>query len=1010
MSDNFGIAFGKQKGCALLPLGIIEGKKEFFINIVFSTTSTSYYADNDYRPLIIGLNEYKKGKGISFELCAQKGKALVYTRGFAETSEGKYVFDTGKTIGDGKIHNIVLQSDGTSVVATIDGESIQTGLAIKSGVALPTDYPMCIANNRPGNPEIAADNMVLYELKVYDANTTDDSHLKAWYSPTIEDVKAHTLLDKSGNANDAAIEKTSDYDYRIERAPITYIDNGEEKQYTFSFFPYKNKGMLYPHKRQNDKTISTTGFSFSGRNDIVLPYGVREFWVRFDAYLPAAGGSWEVSAPNGKWRTGVSTDYILYSSDIDKWASSVKSQMAGKHSYVLHVLGGKNNSGLIEVFMDGKSEPFTTRTGDFLTKDDDAKYIVFDASGAEFSDVIISENKIDVNDHSTDPDTNVVKIGLTVHTGRRVEQQPAQDVGIVFNGTDNYLKCGYLANNNTKFIFDMVFSTTESRSAESDGSMPSLFSVLGGQANGTFNLGINGGNLCLRSGLNDSMLDFDSKRKINDGNKHHVRLLSDGAKLYIYLDGEEIDTGLPVTRALDEKWDNRGEDGLCVGFCTGKNICTKLVLYEFKAYRREENEDFLEAWYKPDKNYEGLCNLIRDLSESGGGLSLKGNDYKIVENGVEKSVYALPYTNSGYGEKSQYTADKNESATGRFLKSLTIPVSDDCNEVWVRLDAYARNDEWHTRFNVFIGDENDQTIKPGFYYDWTWDKPTVYVGNGKSWYGYKIPNGNKHSFVFHFKLGENGTAVSEYCMDSTEPTKYQRAIGSTDFKGKNRYVFLFADELRLSDIVVSESELTINDHCTDTFDASRVTTTAVALRTLGYTSEQEIPTSRRITYQYETKDTYSTMRRLSAAVTEQFATEREVWSPYVYIRDAIDAVRVIQRSFGFNVRTERNTLKDAKNDRASKKHVTLENLRMFLSCCDERFVQQKPGFGLSSNDFTDKYKERIRSIEEDAEKNTVIGISVDDLDLDIPKSRVINLGAITEDDILSLANEVFGKI
>ena len=152
------------------------------------------------------------------------------------------------------------------------------------------------------------------------------------------------------------------------------------------------------------------------------------------------------------------------------------------------------------------------------------------------------------------------------------------------------------------------------------------------------------------------------------------------------------------------------------------------------------------------------------------------------------------------------------------------------------------------------------------------------------------------------------------------------------------------------------------------------------------------------------------MRRLSAAVTDQFATEREVWSPYVYIRDAIDAVRVIQRSFGFNVRTERNTLKDAKNDRASKKHVTLENLRMFLSCCDERFVQQKPGFGLSSNDFTDKYKERIRSIDEDAEKNTVIGISVDDLDLDIPKSRVINLGAITEDDILSLANEVFGKI
>ena len=88
------------------------------------------------------------------------------------------------------------------------------------------------------------------------------------------------------------------------------------------------------------------------------------------------------------------------------------------------------------------------------------------------------------------------------------------------------------------------------------------------------------------------------------------------------------------------------------------------------------------------------------------------------------------------------------------------------------------------------------------------------------------------------------------------------------------------------------------------------------------------------------------------------------------------------------------------------KHITLENLQTFLDEFDDRYVPKKTGYGLSSNDFEDVYKERIKSIEDGAEPNKIVGIKMNSTFVKPDKDRVVDLKlpAATKDDI----DEVLG--
>lgn len=719
-------------------------------------------------------------------------------------------------------------------------------------------------------------------------------------------------------------------------------------------------------------------------------------WVKFDYYRGPKGYAWVQAFVNGNQDLGLhgTDDDGIYRFYGTSYAGNAKGSI---DTVKLHFDAANDTA---ELWINGtlacKKE--AAGLGGKITK------LTLSPSGWEASN--FADKTDNWMSNITVSDSEIADDALVKYSP---VQDDSKDIGIVFNGTDNYIQCPEAADRANKFIFDITFSTTDTRGGKGyNGDFPALIGNWSGR-DGTFTLGYNNGNLALLAKI-DNRKYFDSGKKVNDGKKHNVKFLSDGSKLYLYLDNEAIDTGIEVTGSIDEYWS--GEYRLRIGYGWGNDACASFVFYELKVYDNDtENDKNLQLWYKPKADAEGVYKTVVDRSSKKKHGSICGKTYTYIENGIEKNPYTFPYANKGYGDTC-YDSDKTVSSTGVGTTGLKYPVPDGIDELWIRFDL--RLISWVCDFGVDSYDKNDKNLISDYYWFSNTSHTLTIVdsdGNDEKYQTRKrwgFGDNKIHSCVLHYKVGMESSLAELFIDSMGEP--FRRIVGKTR-ANEFGYINLWCGSKgRFSDIVISASELSIDDHCTDAFDASRVTTTAVALRTLGYTSEQEIPTSRRITYQYETKDTYSTMRRLSAAVTDQFATEREVWSPYVYIRDAIDAVRVIQRSFGFNVRTERNTLKDAKNDRASKKHVTLENLRMFLSCCDERFVQQKPGFGLSSNDFTDKYKERIRSIDEDAEKNTVIGISVDDLDLDIPKSRVINLGAITEDDILSLANEVFGKI
>lgn len=83
------------------------------------------------------------------------------------------------------------------------------------------------------------------------------------------------------------------------------------------------------------------------------------------------------------------------------------------------------------------------------------------------------------------------------------------------------------------------------------------------------------------------------------------------------------------------------------------------------------------------------------------------------------------------------------------------------------------------------------------------------------------------------------------------------------------------------------------------------------------------------------------------------------------------------------------------------KKITLDNLKAFLEELDGRYVYAKSGYGLSSNDFEDEYKDRIKGVEDGAEKNRIAAIYVNDVPVAPNKNRVasIHLPECTKEDL-----------
>lgn len=88
------------------------------------------------------------------------------------------------------------------------------------------------------------------------------------------------------------------------------------------------------------------------------------------------------------------------------------------------------------------------------------------------------------------------------------------------------------------------------------------------------------------------------------------------------------------------------------------------------------------------------------------------------------------------------------------------------------------------------------------------------------------------------------------------------------------------------------------------------------------------------------------------------------------------------------------------------KRITLDNLKTIIEESDDRYVRQRRGYGLSSNDFEDEYKERIRSVEDNAEMNRISAIKLENVTLKPDEQRVVNihLPEATKDEMDEILN------
>ena len=125
---------------------------------------------------------------------------------YIKRESGKYGYNTGVNVCDGKPHTLILRSDGAKMQTFIDGELCD--------IAIPVVNPLSDKQNFQLG-KMQGENIYgqfdLHELRLYDRALDDeeiakppkDDNLKVFYKQFTNDVK---IFDMSGNANDMTLE------------------------------------------------------------------------------------------------------------------------------------------------------------------------------------------------------------------------------------------------------------------------------------------------------------------------------------------------------------------------------------------------------------------------------------------------------------------------------------------------------------------------------------------------------------------------------------------------------------------------------------------------------------------------------------------------------------------------------------------------------------------------------------------------------------------------------------
>ena len=384
-------------------------------------------------------------------------------------------------------------------------------------------------------------------------------------------------------------------------------------------------------------------------------------------------------------------------------------------------------------------------------------------------------------------------------------------IGLHFNGASgSYITLPKeILAGRTAFSVSMDFATTQNTGSSRVYNRPCLIGIdTSGYTSGDWHIDTKNGNLHLFDGMgvsgsygssvtwNNGDIGYDTGVKVNDGKKHNVKLVDDGAKFTIFVDGKECEEHPTVSKNCDEK------NGITIA-CSrpGECVYSEMTLYDLVFYDEAGAEI---AKYEPTQDSYGDGIFF----DSVGGHSVFFDKSKIAASAVivTKPIYQT------YGITP--CDDKTKTSTGYAfhyasrIKRFHIP--EDVKEIWVRFDIWrATNASRWRAFNQSSDECNGVTYEDNAIHFWSSADKDHTI---KSVSGTDEELTGLHSYVLHMKCGE-ADGVIECWRDN----KLLASVTNTKVrpKGFNNF-FLQSDDASclFSDVIVADYALTCDDHAT----------------------------------------------------------------------------------------------------------------------------------------------------------------------------------------------------
>lgn len=382
------------------------------------------------------------------------------------------------------------------------------------------------------------------------------------------------------------------------------------------------------------------------------------------------------------------------------------------------------------------------------------------------------------------------------------------------------------------FSLSMDFATTQDSSSSMVYSRPCLIGVdTRGYTSGDWHIDTKNGNLHLFDGMGTSGsygssvtwdggdIGYDTGIKVNDGKKHNVKLVDDGAKFTIFVDGKECEEHPTVSKNCDEK------NGITIA-CSrpGENVYSEMTLYALTLCDGDGREI---AKYEPTKeDYEKGV-----LTDSVGSYSASFDKSKVtakvslvtvslaadIKRDARTTDLAPIYQTYGITPCNDVTKSKTGYAFHYASRIKRFHIPEDVKEIWVRFDIWrATNASRWRAFNQSSDEFNGVTYEDNEIRFWSSADKDHAI---KSVSGTDEELTGLHSYVLHMKCGE-ADGVIECWRDN----KLLASVTNTKVRPKRfNNFFLQSDDASclFSDVIVADYALTCDDHATADDEADR---------------------------------------------------------------------------------------------------------------------------------------------------------------------------------------------